>query len=136
MVVEVSGGRDVLTCAPCCAGNDHAVDSVLHTAGMPIHADLDMADLRPDAPARRFDADRLPSLQPHINHALEHADSCVVSPEQAAEIELAHVSRFSEPVLVADEDLYLHGLYAHRRPADSDAPGCRILMPSACRARM
>ena len=131
VVVEVSGGRDVLTCAPCCAGNDHDVDSVLHTAGMPIHADLDMADLRPDAPARRFDADRLPSLQPHINHALEHADACVVSPEQAAEIELAHVSRFSEPVLVADEDLYLHGLYAHRRPADLDVP--RVPYPDAQR---
>jgi hypothetical protein len=58
--IEVAGGKDI------------SWSNIIYTNGSPIHPDLDMADLEPGAPMRRLSADRLPDLQPQINHMLQH----------------------------------------------------------------
>lgn len=58
--IEVAGGKDI------------SWSDTIYTNGSPIHPDLDMADLEPGAPRRRLSADRLPDLQPQINHMLQH----------------------------------------------------------------
>ena len=90
-VIEVAGGCDV------------GWDGIVYTAGKPLHPDMEMKDFEPGAPERRFCTDRLPELQAHINHALQHPQ--LVTEEEAGEIQMGHLATSAEPVLVTDDDL-------------------------------
>jgi hypothetical protein len=107
VVIEVRGGSDVRW------------DEPLHTAGAPLHPDLGMEELESDAEERRFNADRLPDLQAQINHVLRHPP--LVTEEEAEEVDLCHMARYVEPVLVTTQDMIYQGFCTMRRP-DSDGP--------------
>jgi hypothetical protein len=109
-VIQVAGGSDL------------SWSGTIFTAGGPElapHPDLQMADLADGAPARRFAADRLPCLQPQINHALEHPRQ--IPAFEAAEIAKAHAARYSESHLVADRHMAFEGMVSVGRPDPDDA---------------